>query len=150
MLIIISVKNGFLISVFQNFFLHKVAFCQSAKHHPPWMKFSTPAAWVTQYVPDRCMLNDTQHDELHHCKGYESSAVHTLLDTIYNHFNRHLCFQLMCIWLYNLSRIISYYVISLFSPGWPFGSMVCKMSGMVQGISVSASVFTLVAIAVDR
>ncbi|XP_032916895.1 neuropeptide FF receptor 2 [Catharus ustulatus] len=34
--------------------------------------------------------------------------------------------------------------------GWPFGSLVCKMSGMVQGISVSASVFTLVAIAVDR
>ncbi|NXX29514.1 NPFF2 protein, partial [Nicator chloris] len=34
--------------------------------------------------------------------------------------------------------------------GWPFGSLVCKMSGMVQGISVSASVFTLVAIALDR
>ncbi|NXS40205.1 NPFF2 protein, partial [Balaeniceps rex] len=34
--------------------------------------------------------------------------------------------------------------------GWPFGSLVCKVSGMVQGISVSASVFTLVAIAVDR
>ncbi|KFW11326.1 Neuropeptide FF receptor 2, partial [Fulmarus glacialis] len=34
--------------------------------------------------------------------------------------------------------------------GWPFGSLVCKMSGMVQGISVSASVFTLVAIAIDR
>ncbi|KAM3867617.1 neuropeptide FF receptor 2a [Diretmus argenteus] len=34
--------------------------------------------------------------------------------------------------------------------GWPFGSLICKMSGMVQGISVSASVFTLVAIAVDR
>ncbi|XP_030048002.1 neuropeptide FF receptor 2, partial [Microcaecilia unicolor] len=34
--------------------------------------------------------------------------------------------------------------------GWPFGNTVCKMSGMVQGISVSASVFTLVAIAVDR
>uniref|UniRef100_A0A672RVN5 Neuropeptide FF receptor 2 n=1 Tax=Sinocyclocheilus grahami TaxID=75366 RepID=A0A672RVN5_SINGR len=34
--------------------------------------------------------------------------------------------------------------------GWPFGSLVCKLSGMVQGISVSASVFTLVAIAVDR
>ncbi|XP_061787671.1 neuropeptide FF receptor 2-like [Nerophis lumbriciformis] len=34
--------------------------------------------------------------------------------------------------------------------GWPFGNMVCKLSGMVQGISVSASVFTLVAIAVDR
>uniref|UniRef100_A0A3P9JN47 Neuropeptide FF receptor 2 n=1 Tax=Oryzias latipes TaxID=8090 RepID=A0A3P9JN47_ORYLA len=34
--------------------------------------------------------------------------------------------------------------------GWPFGSIVCKLSGMVQGISVSASVFTLVAIAVDR
>lgn len=39
---------------------------------------------------------------------------------------------------------------SLLSLGWPFGSLVCKMSGMVQGISVSASVFTLVAIAVDR
>nr|XP_061800518.1 neuropeptide FF receptor 2-like [Nerophis lumbriciformis] len=34
--------------------------------------------------------------------------------------------------------------------GWPFGNTVCKLSGMVQGISVSASVFTLVAIAVDR
>nr|XP_057916590.1 neuropeptide FF receptor 2-like [Doryrhamphus excisus] len=34
--------------------------------------------------------------------------------------------------------------------GWPFDNMVCKLSGMVQGISVSASVFTLVAIAVDR
>ncbi|XP_018420905.1 PREDICTED: neuropeptide FF receptor 2 [Nanorana parkeri] len=34
--------------------------------------------------------------------------------------------------------------------GWPFGNTICKMSGMVQGISVSASVFTLVAIAVDR
>ncbi|XP_046870846.1 neuropeptide FF receptor 2-like isoform X2 [Hypomesus transpacificus] len=34
--------------------------------------------------------------------------------------------------------------------GWPFGKLVCKLSGMVQGISVSASVFTLVAIAVDR
>lgn len=28
--------------------------------------------------------------------------------------------------------------------------MVCKISGLVQGMSVSASVFTLVAIAVDR
>lgn len=37
-----------------------------------------------------------------------------------------------------------------FLTGWPFGSLVCKISGMVQGISVSASVFTLVAIAVDR
>ncbi|KAM9734826.1 neuropeptide FF receptor 2-like [Menidia menidia] len=34
--------------------------------------------------------------------------------------------------------------------GWPFGRIVCKLSGMVQGISVSASVFTLVAIAIDR
>ncbi|XP_078731470.1 neuropeptide FF receptor 1 [Lampetra fluviatilis] len=34
--------------------------------------------------------------------------------------------------------------------GWPFGVVVCKMSGLVQGTSVSASVFTLVAIAVDR
>lgn len=41
-------------------------------------------------------------------------------------------------------------LVFLFSAGWPFGSVVCKLSGMVQGISVSASVFTLVAIAVDR
>uniref|UniRef100_A0A672RQH8 Neuropeptide FF receptor 1 like 2 n=1 Tax=Sinocyclocheilus grahami TaxID=75366 RepID=A0A672RQH8_SINGR len=34
--------------------------------------------------------------------------------------------------------------------GWPFTNTVCKMSGLVQGMSVSASVFTLVAIAVDR
>ncbi|XP_057276579.1 neuropeptide FF receptor 2 [Pezoporus wallicus] len=34
--------------------------------------------------------------------------------------------------------------------GWPFGNLICKMSGMIQGVSVSASVFTLVAIAVDR
>ncbi|XP_074837930.1 neuropeptide FF receptor 1-like [Carettochelys insculpta] len=34
--------------------------------------------------------------------------------------------------------------------GWPFSNGVCKMSGLVQGTSVSSSVFTLVAIAVDR
>uniref|UniRef100_A0A8C0LNZ2 Neuropeptide FF receptor 2 n=1 Tax=Canis lupus dingo TaxID=286419 RepID=A0A8C0LNZ2_CANLU len=34
--------------------------------------------------------------------------------------------------------------------GWPFGSTMCKISGFIQGISVAASVFTLVAIAVDR
>ncbi|XP_060762781.1 neuropeptide FF receptor 1 like 2 [Neoarius graeffei] len=34
--------------------------------------------------------------------------------------------------------------------GWPFSNMVCKMSGLVQGMSVAASIFTLVAIAVDR
>ncbi|XP_062382333.1 neuropeptide FF receptor 1-like [Sardina pilchardus] len=34
--------------------------------------------------------------------------------------------------------------------GWPFDEVVCKMSGLVQGASVSASVFTLVAIAVER
>ncbi|CAL1616449.1 unnamed protein product [Knipowitschia caucasica] len=34
--------------------------------------------------------------------------------------------------------------------GWPFSKSVCKMSGFVQGVSVSASVFTLVAIAVER
>uniref|UniRef100_G3T1U7 Neuropeptide FF receptor 2 n=2 Tax=Loxodonta africana TaxID=9785 RepID=G3T1U7_LOXAF len=34
--------------------------------------------------------------------------------------------------------------------GWPFGNTMCKISGLVQGISVAASVFTLVAIAVDR
>ncbi|XP_010875931.2 neuropeptide FF receptor 1 like 1 [Esox lucius] len=34
--------------------------------------------------------------------------------------------------------------------GWPFGQITCTMSNLVQGMSVSASVFTLVAIAVDR
>uniref|UniRef100_A0A8C5SPF5 Neuropeptide FF receptor 1 n=1 Tax=Laticauda laticaudata TaxID=8630 RepID=A0A8C5SPF5_LATLA len=34
--------------------------------------------------------------------------------------------------------------------GWPFDTFMCKMSGLVQGMSVSASVFTLVAIAVER
>ncbi|KAM9446502.1 neuropeptide FF receptor 1 like 2 [Clarias gariepinus] len=34
--------------------------------------------------------------------------------------------------------------------GWPFSNTVCKMSGLVQGMSVAASIFTLVAIAVDR
>uniref|UniRef100_H0WBU7 Neuropeptide FF receptor 1 n=1 Tax=Cavia porcellus TaxID=10141 RepID=H0WBU7_CAVPO len=34
--------------------------------------------------------------------------------------------------------------------GWPFDNITCKMSGLVQGMSVSASVFTLVAIAVER
>ncbi|KAG9345945.1 hypothetical protein JZ751_007760 [Albula glossodonta] len=34
--------------------------------------------------------------------------------------------------------------------GWPFDIVICKMSGLVQGASVSASVFTLVAIAVER
>ncbi|KAF5899045.1 neuropeptide FF receptor 1-like, partial [Clarias magur] len=33
--------------------------------------------------------------------------------------------------------------------GWPFSNTVCKMSGLVQGMSVAASIFTLVAIAVD-
>ncbi|XP_074526798.1 neuropeptide FF receptor 1 like 2 [Halichoeres trimaculatus] len=34
--------------------------------------------------------------------------------------------------------------------GWPFSNTTCKMSGFVQGVSVSTSVFTLVAIAVER
>ncbi|XP_051775894.1 neuropeptide FF receptor 2-like [Erpetoichthys calabaricus] len=41
-------------------------------------------------------------------------------------------------------------VDNLITAGWPFSNAVCKMSGLVQGMSVSASVFTLVAIAVDR
>ncbi|XP_067101241.1 neuropeptide FF receptor 1-like [Osmerus mordax] len=34
--------------------------------------------------------------------------------------------------------------------GWPFDEVICKMSGLIKGASVSASVFTLVTIAVDR
>ncbi|KAL2099981.1 hypothetical protein ACEWY4_004375 [Coilia grayii] len=34
--------------------------------------------------------------------------------------------------------------------GWPFDQLTCTMSNLVQGMSVAASVFTLVAIAVDR
>ncbi|XP_042621295.1 neuropeptide FF receptor 1 like 1 [Cyprinus carpio] len=34
--------------------------------------------------------------------------------------------------------------------GWPFSQITCTISNLIQGMSVSASVFTLVAIAVDR
>ncbi|XP_062330921.1 neuropeptide FF receptor 1-like [Osmerus eperlanus] len=34
--------------------------------------------------------------------------------------------------------------------GWPFDEVICKMSGLIKGASVSASVFTLVTIAVER
>ncbi|KAI4897918.1 hypothetical protein NFI96_023126 [Prochilodus magdalenae] len=34
--------------------------------------------------------------------------------------------------------------------GWPFSQTTCTLSNLIQGMSVSASVFTLVAIAVDR
>ncbi|XP_047660422.1 neuropeptide FF receptor 1 like 1 isoform X1 [Tachysurus fulvidraco] len=34
--------------------------------------------------------------------------------------------------------------------GWPFSQMTCTLSNLIQGMSVSASVFTLVTIAVDR
>ncbi|KAI2659597.1 Neuropeptide FF receptor 2 [Labeo rohita] len=34
--------------------------------------------------------------------------------------------------------------------GWPFSQITCTMSNLIQGMSVSASVFTLVAIAGDR
>ncbi|KAJ8392695.1 hypothetical protein AAFF_G00071790 [Aldrovandia affinis] len=34
--------------------------------------------------------------------------------------------------------------------GWPFSQYTCTMSNLIQGMSVSASVFTLVAIAADR
>ncbi|XP_067326703.1 neuropeptide FF receptor 1-like [Anolis sagrei] len=34
--------------------------------------------------------------------------------------------------------------------GWPFSNSICKLSGLAQGMSVSSSIFTLVAIAVDR
>lgn len=43
----------------------------------------------------------------------------------------------------------NYYVLCVIL-GWPFNNTMCKMSGLVQGMSVSASVFTLVAIAVER
>uniref|UniRef100_A0A8C0RZ44 Neuropeptide FF receptor 2 n=1 Tax=Canis lupus familiaris TaxID=9615 RepID=A0A8C0RZ44_CANLF len=58
-----------------------------------------------------------------------------------------------------LNLAISDLLVGIFMPitlldniiaGWPFGSTMCKISGFIQGISVAASVFTLVAIAVDR
>lgn len=52
--------------------------------------------------------------------------------------------------IYSIYFISALFIFHFSSAGWPFGSLVCKLSGMVQGISVSASVFTLVAIAVDR
>ncbi|XP_035691635.1 neuropeptide FF receptor 2-like [Branchiostoma floridae] len=36
------------------------------------------------------------------------------------------------------------------SPGWMFGAVMCKVQPMAQGVAMCASVFTLVAIAVDR
>ncbi|XP_066304208.1 neuropeptide FF receptor 2-like [Branchiostoma lanceolatum] len=33
---------------------------------------------------------------------------------------------------------------------WPFGDVICKLSIFIQGVSVGASVFTLVAVATDR
>jgi len=45
---------------------------------------------------------------------------------------------------------LSKLIMRLSSSGWPFSNTVCKLSGLVQGTSVCASVFTLVAIAVDR
>lgn len=50
----------------------------------------------------------------------------------------------LCIW----SALLPALIIS--AAGWPFDVVICKMSGLVQGASVSASVFTLVAIAVER
>ncbi|XP_070545502.1 neuropeptide FF receptor 2-like [Ptychodera flava] len=34
--------------------------------------------------------------------------------------------------------------------GWPFGLVMCKLTPVIQGISVAASIFTLTVIAVDR
>ncbi|XP_016302627.1 neuropeptide FF receptor 1 like 1 [Sinocyclocheilus anshuiensis] len=41
-------------------------------------------------------------------------------------------------------------LIDSLTSGWPFSQITCTMSNLIQGMSVSASVFTLVAIAVDR
>lgn len=45
---------------------------------------------------------------------------------------------------------VPYSVAASIIAGWPFDNATCKMSGLVQGMSVSASVFTLVAIAMER
>ncbi|XP_077999632.1 neuropeptide FF receptor 2-like [Glandiceps talaboti] len=34
--------------------------------------------------------------------------------------------------------------------GWPFGLVMCKLTPVIQGISVAASIFTLTVIAIDR
>ncbi|RLV96754.1 hypothetical protein DV515_00012540 [Chloebia gouldiae] len=61
--------------------------------------------------------------------------------------NGGVCFIIL--WSKHMRTVTNLFILNL-AVRWPFGSLVCKMSGMVQGISVSASVFTLVAIAVDR
>lgn len=66
-------------------------------------------------------------------------------------------FILISSWNANMERLL-YILISSscenpvldFSTGWPFSQITCTMSNLIQGMSVSASVFTLVAIAVDR
>ncbi|KAH0623078.1 hypothetical protein JD844_031007 [Phrynosoma platyrhinos] len=50
--------------------------------------------------------------------------------------------------LFILNLAISDLLVGIFC--WPFNQVICTMSGLVQGMSVSASVFTLVAIAMDR
>lgn len=54
----------------------------------------------------------------------------------------------LCVCIIQSIHILSFFFF--FLSGWPFSNMVCKMSGLVQGMSVAASIFTLVAIAVDR
>ncbi|KAM4709651.1 neuropeptide FF receptor 2 [Discoglossus pictus] len=66
--------------------------------------------------------------------------------TITNLFILNLAFSDLLVGIFCMPTTLLDNIIA----GWPFGSTVCKLSGMVQGISVSASVFTLVAIAVDR
>ncbi|XP_053559306.1 neuropeptide FF receptor 2 [Bombina bombina] len=66
--------------------------------------------------------------------------------TVTNLFILNLAFSDLLVGIFCMPTTLLDNIIS----GWPFGNTVCKLSGMVQGISVSASVFTLVAIAVDR
>ncbi|CAH1247020.1 NPFFR2 [Branchiostoma lanceolatum] len=41
-------------------------------------------------------------------------------------------------------------LISNIVTAWPFGGVICKLSPFMQGVSIGASIFTLVAIATDR
>ncbi|XP_019644607.1 PREDICTED: neuropeptide FF receptor 2-like [Branchiostoma belcheri] len=41
-------------------------------------------------------------------------------------------------------------LISNIVTAWPFGGVICKLSPFMQGVSIGASIFTLVAIAADR
>lgn len=102
-------------------------------------RYSSPSSYV-QYIWH--YGKDPQNSDVFQCANLKIEFIHAV-SKVYG--NKAIISDLSEL-ISGLNQPNSFFL----STGWPFGSLVCKMSGMVQGISVSASVFTLVAIAVDR